>query len=649
MSYKLDRTMSVDCQKKVIINKLDVLLNEYKLDKVSFDDNLVNVIKTLQRRRKEFDATRFFVLVVGPVKSGKSTLVNIFARKYVSPTAYRECTALPTIVGKLEQGKGLNKITQYSPTTNFSSIDAQKETFDYIVDVIRGIETEDILRSRVTIDKSELNDHNIKESLTLYYDGDNNNNNNNASNDLVALLGVEGNGFIDDEIMVIDMPGLDGSGRHQDNVLVYSNMAKRADVVFFVQSTASAINKASIDFLKELFSEKQGQVPVWLIHNIHDSQYFLQDDDKKKQDIKEQIEIGQRRIRDDFGVNRFESVVLNLGKIYTEIHDKGRVKEEYRKSITTTFDEYKTFETELIEKLKTERQIIKDKNNVGKAIDEINDSVRIINDIISNLNNQINTIEENTRTAESLSASLDNVRMTNLAFLDFYDRLLVEERIQVSWEAIVSNKINAEVRRSINKIKGKDLNFKIAKLTGDCVTSAPINSGTQFRTLLVNSLCKNILDCFNQTFENIRTSFNNLFNDENKLAIGVDDLIRRLAEAELSTRIQSITPISVTERKWGGIASKKYTVQEQRDILNEVRNDIIDNIPSKLEEYRATIGQNFIAIKDSFITNVKGIIDDYSNIYVENQNQIKQEIENKIKLLSEFRENLLKQEELNGE
>lgn len=642
MSYNLNRTMNVDCQKKVIINKLDVLLNEYTLDKVSFDDNLVNVIKTLQRRRKEFDATRFFVLVVGPVKSGKSTLVNIFARKYVSPTAYRECTALPTIVGKLEEGKGLNKITQYSPTTNFSSPDAQKETFDYIVDVIRGIETEDILRSRVTIDKSDLNDHKIKERLTLYYDGDNNNNNDNASNNLVALLGVEGNGFIDDEIMVIDMPGLDGSGRHQDNVLVYSNMAKRADVVFFVQSTASAINKASIDFLKELFSEKQGQVPVWLIHNIHDSQYFLQDDDKKKQDIKEQIEMGQRRIRDGFGVNRFESVVLNLGKIYTEIHDKGRVKEEYRESITTTFDEYKTFETKLIEKLKTERQIIKDENNVGKAIDEIDDSVRTLDVIISQLNNQIQTINENINMARSLSALLDSVSINNLIFLNSYDTLLVAERIQESWENLVRNKISGEVRRCKNKIKGKDLNNKLARITVDCVNLAPINSGTQFRTSLVNALCENILDCFNQTVANIEDCFNNLFNNEERLSINGKDLIKSLANTELSTEIQSIEPISLEERRFGGLASKYYEVSVQKDRLNDERDEIIAEIPSKLNrEYRKTIGTDFIAIKDRFITQVKEIIDQQSNKYIQSQESIKGKIESNIDLLNNFKKELL--------
>lgn len=108
-----------------MLRKLDEILETYTSDNVSFCKDVESVLKQLKRRRKEFDATRFFVLVVGPVKSGKSTLVNIFARKYVSPTAYKECTAIPTIIGK-SNGGHLNKIIQYFPTKEYCSDEAQK-------------------------------------------------------------------------------------------------------------------------------------------------------------------------------------------------------------------------------------------------------------------------------------------------------------------------------------------------------------------------------------------------------------------------------------------------------------------------------------------------------------------------------------------
>lgn len=388
--------------KEQIISKLDNILDKYTPDKVYFSSDLGYVLKQLRRKRKEFDATRFFVLVVGPVKSGKSTLVNIFARKYVSTTAYKECTALPTIIGK-SNGEHLNKIIQYFPTDDYSSDEAKKETFDYIVDVIREVEDQDVLNGRVNKKISDLTVENIKSTTTLFYDdGDTN-------DDLVVSLGIEGGGFIDDEIMLIDMPGLDGSQKHQDNTLVYSNMAQRADAVFFVQSTTSAINKASIDFLNTLFKEKKGKVPVWLIHNIHDSQYFLIDDEKKKTDIKEQVEIGRKRVREGFGITRFDDVVLNLGKIYSVINESDRIKDENQKEINAIYEEYREFEAKLIETLKKERQKIKDEINIGKAEDAVTSSIKIVDKVIAEMNVQKQDIISNVKRVNALSGLLDNL------------------------------------------------------------------------------------------------------------------------------------------------------------------------------------------------------------------------------------------------
>lgn len=42
----------------------------------------------LNNRVSEFDGGSFLILVVGPVKSGKSTLVNLIAHAHVSPTHF---------------------------------------------------------------------------------------------------------------------------------------------------------------------------------------------------------------------------------------------------------------------------------------------------------------------------------------------------------------------------------------------------------------------------------------------------------------------------------------------------------------------------------------------------------------------------------
>ena len=485
MAKSSNRNTQMQTAKEQMICKLDNILNKYMPGSNTFIKELEPIIKQLRRKRKEFDATRFFVLVVGPVKSGKSTLVNIFARKYVSPTAYRECTALPTIIGK-SNGEHLNKIIQYFPTDEFNSDEAKKETFDYIVDVIREIENKDILNGRVTSKISDLNVENIKNIITLFYDDGY------EKDDLVVSLGIEGGGFIDDEIMLIDMPGLDGSQKHQDNTLVYSNMAQRADAVFFVQSTTSAINKGSIDFLNTLFKDKKGKVPVWLIHNLHESQYFLNDDNKKNTDLEEQINIGRKRIEEGFGIKRFAHEILNLGKINTAINESDRIKAENQEEVDLSLKDYLEFEINLTKTLKEERQKIKDEINIGKAIDEIGKSITNINNIINIKNHQTETIRDNINKAKTLSELVDDVQIFDIGFLSEYDNLLISEDIGGSWGVKIKEIFDRYMPRTNDKISGKDLKEKIVRITNECTNAIPINIGTQFWEKLRKSLITGI-------------------------------------------------------------------------------------------------------------------------------------------------------------
>ena len=58
--------------------------------------DIAHHLKQLENRSREYHNPSFVVLVVGPVKSGKSTFVNLVARNYVSPTHFLECTVRPS-------------------------------------------------------------------------------------------------------------------------------------------------------------------------------------------------------------------------------------------------------------------------------------------------------------------------------------------------------------------------------------------------------------------------------------------------------------------------------------------------------------------------------------------------------------------------
>jgi len=611
--------------KEKMISKLDFLLEKYQ--DIDFNNELITVIKQLRRKRKEFDATRFFVLVVGPVKSGKSTLVNIFARKYVSPTAYEECTALPTIIGKSE-GEHLNKIIQYFPTEQFSTDKDQKDTFDYVVDVIREVENHDVLNGRVRKIPTELTNDNVKAILTLYHDKEVD------KKELVVSIGIEGGGFIDDEIMLIDMPGLDGGKKHKDNTLVYSNMAKRADVVFFVQSTTSAINKTSIEFLNELFDGKKGKVPVWLIHNVHDSQYFLAEDIKKNKDLQKQIAIGKQRIIDGFEINNFESIPLNLGKIDAVINETDRIKPDNKKEIEKIFAEYEEEEKKIINTLKKERQEIKDTNNIGKAKDEIDDSIKIVDNIINETKSKISVITDNIDKLNKLAGKLDKVQIFDTPFLTEYDNLLVKEHIKNSWETKINSIIADKLPNGGDKIKGEDLKNKIDKLTTECLDAIPVGIGSQFRNQLENSLKSTILE------EPLKSAVNK-----------IEQTIKQILQEESVCLVQTISserlknkPLKFKEyysdikaRKWVlDCKAVKYDWRKHNDYLIDLKKHLVGKIDEKLQEYKDVLKADFINIRDKFIENLKSQINRYAEQYENEQEKVIQKLNQEIKLMNDM-------------
>lgn len=616
--------------KEKTIQLLDTFLSKYNISSVAFNDKLVSIVQQLQRRRKEFNATRFFVLVVGPVKSGKSTLVNIFARQYVSPTAYRECTAIPTIIGK-SSGEHFEKIVQYFPSEEYNSDKDKVETFDYIVDVIREVEKQDVLENRVRKVASVLTPEKVKETITLYHDTEED------IEQLVATIGIKGGGFIDDEIMLIDMPGLDGSKKHIENTLVYKSMAQRADVVFFVQSSTSALNKSSIDFLNELFADKRGQVPVWLIHNIHESQYFINDDDKKAAELREQIDLGSKRVQESFKISRFDQLALNLGKVYSALNEPERIRPINKDEVDATLEEYLAKESELITTLKKERQAIKDEINVGKSQDVINSSINIISHLIEDAKERKRKLESNIQEAIELEQLLNSVQISPSNFLTEYDALITKEHIANAWECAIQGLIKESYPIDGNKIKGKDLMKKIDLVRMEACKKMPIGVGTNFRTQLCESLYKEIYSALFQKLSEIETKFTSFLQTED---VKLTNKLRDIISEKLSSQAPDFTAYysDVKPKNWTGIFAKKYDTAEQTEYLNLIKSSLIESIPSKFVEYRNIIKADFNAIRDEYITQLKAEIRQLATAYEKAQRAAISSIEAEIKTM----QNMLK-------
>ncbi|MBR5847593.1 MAG: dynamin family protein [Bacteroidaceae bacterium] len=294
---------------QVLTNKCDnvknavVAINDEYATQLETLPDIKKQLKKVLNRASEYENGSFVVLVVGPVKSGKSTLVNLIADAYVSPTHFLECTVRPSIISKLKEGEE-NLITSFSSGDTMNKV----EHIDSIIDCIRGLESEASLTGmNINIDKVPLTEVNIKEKVELGLQESL------TAETLVTSITTPGGQLLQDNVFVMDMPGFDGKYANIDDP-VYETIAQRADLIIFVQSSNSAISKVSKDFL-DVLKENNKNVPVCLVHNFFEAAYWHSEEEKQKNNA-EQKQFAINEIKAlGFNINEEHCFCINLGKV----------------------------------------------------------------------------------------------------------------------------------------------------------------------------------------------------------------------------------------------------------------------------------------------------------------------------------------------
>ena len=349
----------------IVSRKISLIAEQYKPKTGNCPVVTAQLSKT-ENRSKEYENGSFIVLVVGPVKSGKSTLVNLIANAYVSPTHFLECTVRPSIISQRREGEEC-KITV------FTSEDASNHTeqIDAIIDCIRGIEKEEEL---VGISKSEyaLTPENIKNKVELNLDESL------TSSTLVTSITTPGGKLMKQDVFIIDMPGFDGEHANIDNP-VYDTIAQRADLIIFVQSSNSAISKVSWQFLKML-SDNNKDVPVCLIHNVFDSSWWRPEEERAAAvAIQKGIAIKEIR-KQGFHIDEDQCFCINLGKV-----EDGR-KQAYQETpaLQREVDEYERIEDILYNRVINCRDAMRLSVCLGRTRQQIEKCINVIDIELAN-------------------------------------------------------------------------------------------------------------------------------------------------------------------------------------------------------------------------------------------------------------------------
>lgn len=307
------------------------------------DEHIKNKLSQLSRRSLEYKNGSFIMLVVGPVKSGKSTLVNLLAHRYVSPTDTLECTVRPSIISNVNDERDC-KIEIYKARHE----GRKAEDLDLIVDELRGIVTE-----------QELGEYLEKDEYTNYSDDTVNNvispSYNKEDRTIITSITTTGSkllarGPVDGgKIFLADMPGFDGNTSNLNDPL-YDAISKRVDLILFVHSSVSAFNLTSASYLEKL-REYNEAVPVYLVHNIFDSTYWKNPQDRAHE-IDRQVQKEYEEIRSKgFNIESEFISKVNLGKVTDALQGAGAYVEGFEEDLQEELRKFEEIEEKLYRKI----------------------------------------------------------------------------------------------------------------------------------------------------------------------------------------------------------------------------------------------------------------------------------------------------------
>lgn len=344
---------------KLMIKHAEMLQRELEGLTAKCPPELLSRLNTVVSRAREHSDRSFVILVAGPVKSGKSTFVNLVANAFVSPTHFLECTVRPSIISASESE---HVITVYKSENKTRVV----EQVDAIIDHLRGQINYDAI-PEVNRQEWPLTPANIDEHVALDIsdvEGD---------GTLMTTIKTPGGKLLTSGVYMIDMPGFDGSKANLDSPL-YRTIASRADLIILVQSSNSAVTKVSDEFFA-LLRENNRNVPVCLLHNVFDAA-FWRGDEQKKAAVAEQMEYAVARIKEmGFNLDARNAYAVNLGMVW-DWRDRQYVSDP--QILQKAVEVFAHVEQEMYDVLLTQRDSIRIRTVIGRTLQQMEQLMDIV-------------------------------------------------------------------------------------------------------------------------------------------------------------------------------------------------------------------------------------------------------------------------------
>lgn len=441
-------------QAEVLQQELESLVKRYAVAQ----EDVLSRLQTIASRAREYADRSFVILVAGPVKSGKSTFVNLVANAFVSPTHFLECTVRPSIVSCVEEGE--EKVITVYKSENKARI---VEQVDAIVDNLRGLIPQDAI-PQVSRQEWPLTDANIDEHVALDLSDVG------SDGTLMTTIKTPGGKLLTNGVYLIDMPGFDGSKANLDSPL-YRTIASRADLIILVQSSNSAITKVSDDFFS-LLKENNRNVPVCLLHNVFDAA-FWRGDEQKKAVVAEQMEYAVARIKEmGFNLDARNAYAVNLGMVW-DWRDKQYVTDP--QILEVAVDVFAKVEQEMYDVLLAQRDTIRIRTVMGRTLQQIERLMKLMADMIDHNRERLERYAE-------IEKSFDSLNDRKISF---------KSEANVDWLALRNELtgLYSLTKKSLSgKYKTKETRELLAKFIDDCskAISKKVNEALRYIDAQVN-------------------------------------------------------------------------------------------------------------------------------------------------------------------
>lgn len=511
---------------------------------------LCEIKKELDRQKRSFETKRFFVVTIGALKAGKSTLINALTGYRVSPdgTGAETTKKCSIIMSADEEHREGITLYRYTKATSREMDDNEryetcKAATRYLMDYFKGSIDWDEGNSDFAR-KFILNEHRIvpnRDNLDYILTSSDFSELQDFRDFMLAEIRIKTDpgkrSVLSENVAIIDMPGLDGllAGVDSNDVNPAGNpvnfLPLYSHLFLLVQSSISGLNRTTASKLKEWQAEKKS-TPVYLVFNVIDSK----SDWHEKESVKEENQKRQREAENEMkyrGVRYNSFYTTNAAKAWESCCGE-EYEKRWRDDLELT-----------AEKLRKDSRI---EVLIGALLKDFNEhKERIIQvDAVNGVNNALNRFLERANELERMAKEDHNRLCDESVFWEKVNKTLndcnkeinrkeIESSLGEKWDdqaSAVSDWIDKEKKKWADfkwlyDEKDQDAQYEeLARHVHDCIKNAHNEKG--FSGTL-NDLMKQKYEEF---YNNVRIKLDNLKKDNLQYVECIDSLQEYLRRHE---------------------------------------------------------------------------------------------------------------------